>query len=537
MEGLQLVVVIGAAIIGGGWIARRLRLPPSLVLLLFGVAIGFIPVAGDVALPPDLVLLLFLPALLYWESVTTSLREIRSNLRVILLAAIGLVLVTAVGVGAAASALGLPWPIALALGAILAPTDATAVSSVARGLPRRLLTTLRAESLINDGTALVLYSVAIGAAVSGTGIEIGPVALEFLWSYVVAIAIGLAVGFVVGWLRRFVREPSLANTLIVLTPFVAFLPAELLHASGVVAVVVCGLVSSHLPDVDASAVARRQGFGFWEVATYILNGSLFVLIGIQFHLIVTSIDAVDWPLTLLLSGVAIVLVLGIRLTWFNTVPYVLRAVDRRPAQRARRVHARQRFPGAWAGFRGAVSLAAALALPLETADGTPLPYRETLIAVTFAVILFTLVVQGLSMPAVVRWARLPPDPTEEWENLLAERTALEAVIDQLPRVAEESGATPAVRDALLEEYRSRLDAVSQQMSDDDKTVRMLDEELTGDDGESALRLAVLPVKRRAIAALRDSRQIDDVVLRRIQARLDAEEIRLEARSRDLDEEV
>jgi CPA1 family monovalent cation:H+ antiporter len=193
-----------------------------------------------------------------------------------------------------------------------------------------------------------------------------------------------------------------------------------------------------------------------------------------------------------------------------------------------------------------VSLAAALALPLETADGTPLPYRETLIAVTFAVILFTLVVQGLSMPAVVRWARLPPDPTEEWENLLAERTALQAALDAVGQKAEESRATAAVRDSLLEEYRARLDVLAKQMNDDDKTVRSIDEVGPdgdgrgaggdGDGGESALRLALLPVKRRAIAQLRRSRQIDDVVLRRIQARLDAEEIRLAAHAGALDDE-
>ncbi|MCS5734375.1 Na+/H+ antiporter [Herbiconiux daphne] len=530
MEGLELVVIIGLTIMVGGVIARLLHIAPPLVLLALGAAVGFIPALENVALPPDVVLLLFLPALLYWESINTSLREIRNNIRVISLAAIGLVLVTALVVGVVAAAFGLPWPIALALGAILAPTDATAISSVAGGLPRRSLTTLRAESLINDGTALVLYGVAVTAAVAGSGISLGSLTLEFVLSYAVAIAVGLAVGFIVVWVRRFLHESPLENTLSVLTPFLAFLPAELLHVSGVVAVVVCGLVVSQGGPRWISARTRVQGFGFWEVATYILNGSLFVLIGLQFHLIVTGLDADAWQLVGWLSAAAIVLVIGIRIAWFNTTPYIIRLLDRRPTQRARRVTARRRFPLAWAGFRGAVSLAAALALPLETAAGEALPGRDVLIAVTFAVILFTLLVQGLTMPAVVRWARLPPDPTEAYENLLAERVGLEAVVEAIPQAAVEVGAPDEVRDGMLTEYRERIDRVRRSMDDEHETIVESEAEDDSTDYASRLRLAVLPAKRAAIIRLRDDRRIDDTVLRRIQARVDAEELRLTARS-------
>jgi CPA1 family monovalent cation:H+ antiporter len=535
MEGLELVVIIGLTILIGGAIARRLGIPPPLVLLVLGAAVGFVPALENVALPPDVVLLLFLPALLYWESLNTSLREIRNNLRVISLAAIGLVLLTAVVVGVVANAFGLPWPIALALGAILAPTDATAIASVASGLPRRSLTTLRAESLINDGTALVLYGVAVSAAVAGSGISLGSLTLEFVLSYVVAIAVGLAVGFVAVWVRRFLHDSRLENTLSVLTPFLAFLPAELLHVSGVVAVVVCGLVLSQGGPRWIPARTRVQGFGFWEVSTYILNGSLFVLIGLQFHLIVTSLDAASWQLVGGLSLAAIGLVIGIRIAWFNTTPYVIRLLDRRPSQRARRVSARQRFPLAWAGFRGAVSLAAALALPLEMTSGEALPGRDVLIAVTFAVILFTLLVQGLTMPAVVRWARLPPDPTEAYENLLAERVALEAAVDALPEAAAELGAPDEVLDGMLTEYRGRLERLHRSMDDDHLTLVEVEAEDDETDYAGQLRLAVLPAKREAIIALRDERRIDDVVLRRIQARIDAEELRLSAQSQDEEE--
>ena len=286
MEGLELVVVIGATLVFGGAIAGRIRVPTSLVLLVLGAVIGFLPFLADVELEPEVVLLLFLPALLYWESLNTSLREIKRNLRVILLQGIVLVIITAGVVAWVGQALGLPWPIALALGAILAPTDATAVAAVAGRLPRRALTTLRAESLINDGTALVIYAIAVGAAVSGTAIDLGGAALQFTASYVFGILIGLAVAAVIIVVRRIITERLVTSTLSVLTPFLAYLPAEAFDVSGVVAVVVCGLTLSWFAPRIITASQRSQSFGFWQVTTYILNGALFVLIGFELHHVV-----------------------------------------------------------------------------------------------------------------------------------------------------------------------------------------------------------------------------------------------------------
>ncbi len=329
MDGLILVVILGATILAGAIIAPRLKVATPLVLLVIGSLLGFIPLLGDVELPPELVLLLFLPALLYWDSLNTSLREILANIRVISLLAIGLVFATAAIVALVGHALGLTWPISIALGAILAPTDATAVAAVAGRLPRRTLTILRAESLINDGTALVLYAVAVAAAVSGDAITLGNTALRFGASYGLGVIIGLLVGLAVIGLRHVLTTRLRANTLSVLTPFLAYLPAELLGVSGVVAVVACGLFVSQLGPRIITASQRSQSFGFWQLATYLLNGALFVLIGLELHRVTEGLGD-GWETTVGLGLAAAAAVILTRLAWINTTPYLIRALDRRP---------------------------------------------------------------------------------------------------------------------------------------------------------------------------------------------------------------
>jgi Na+/H+ antiporter len=528
MEGLVLVVVLGATILGGGMLARRIRVPAPLILLVIGAGLSFVPMFDGVALPPELVLLLFLPALLYWESLNTSLREIRDNLRVIVLLAVVLVFITAFAVAWLASSFGLPWAMALALGAILSPTDATAVAAVVGRLPRRQGTILRAESLLNDGTALVLYAVAVGAATAGASITFVELSTQFVYAYAVGILIGLAIGFAAYGIRKLFRgDRLLSGTLSMLTPFVAYLPAELVGASGVVAVVVCGLVISQVGPRVINAATRAQTFGFWQLASYVLNGALFVLIGLELHPVLTSLGAA-WPNAVVFGLACAVAVMAVRLLWGVTTPYLIRLVDRRPAQRLRRVGFRQRLPLTWAGFRGAVSLAAALALPEQTASGGPLPDRDVVIAVTLVVILFTLLVQGLSLPAIVRWARLEPDPRELDEEILGEQEMLRAALDALPAVAEELGTTPAVVDSLRVYYEERLRLLHREEGRPELAGRDASEA----DQDEALRLALLPAKRAVLLDLRHRGHIDDVILRRLQARIDLEELRLSAPPED-----
>ncbi|HEX2073066.1 MAG TPA: Na+/H+ antiporter [Geodermatophilus sp.] len=527
MRGLEVVVVVGVLVLLGGVLGPRLHLPAPLVQLVLGVAVGFVPGLGEVEMPPDVVLFLFLPALLYWEALNTSLREIRANLRVISLLAVGLVVATTATVAVVAHALGLSWPMAFVLGAVLAPTDATAVAAVVGRLPRRFATTLRAESLINDGTALVLYGVAVGVAVGELQIGPGGVALRLVASYAGGIAVGLAVAVLVVQIRRRLHDVRLESALSVLTPFVAYLPAEALHVSGVVAVVVAGLTLAQLTPRVMSARTRVQARAFWRVTTFLLNGALFVLVGMQLHVVVEGRPAGE-----LVSGTGVALlvalvVIGTRLLWTNATPYLIRAVDRRPAQRLRRVGFRQRQPLAWAGFRGAVSLAAALAIPRVDAEGVPLTGRDLVLLVTFGVIAVTLVVQGLTLPAVVRWGRLPEDPGEVSEHRLAEHTATRAAIEALDVRAAELG----VPEEVAERVRAQIDDRLRELE-----LRRLVSGGGGEDGdrsaldavaaERRLRLALLTDKRRAVESLRQAHTIDDLVLLRIQAQLDAEEVRL-----------
>jgi monovalent cation/hydrogen antiporter len=516
MAGLEIATLLGVALFVGGWIAWRTRLPAPLVLLALGIVLGYVPVLGEVVLPPDVVLFLFLPALLYWESINTSVREMRRNLRVVLLSAIPLVIVTAGAVAVAGNLAAFAWPVAIALGAIVAPTDATAVGPVTGRLPRRFRTTLRAESLINDGTALTIYTIAVAAIASGGDIDLGVGSLRFLGAYAGGIAVGVAASFIARGARRLVRgQTLLENTVSLLTPFVAYLLAETVRGSGVVAVVTCGLILTHYSPRTVSARTRTQAQGFWQLASSVTNGALFLLVGLQAHQILDDLGDDPWPVVGFGLVIALVVV-AVRLLWVNTTPYLIRALDRRPIQRTLRIPARQRLVSGWAGFRGAVSLAAALALPPAGRDGVPDYPRAELIAITLVVIVATLVVQGLTMPAVVRFARLPADPSELEEERLAERTMTEAGSDALPRLAQHLG-TP---EDIVERVRRQYEEAHPREPRDGSGPAWVD----GSEGE--LRRALIAKKREAVIRLRDTGDIDDTVLRRMQDRLDIEELRL-----------
>ena len=524
MLGLELIVVLGATLLLAGVVGRRLRVTPPVLLLLLGVLLGFVPALREVHLPPEAMLLIFLPALLYWESSTTSLREIRSNLRTIVLLSTALVIATAAAVAAVAHALGLPWGPAWVLGAALAPTDATAVGVLARALPRRTVTTLRAESLVNDGTALVVYGLAVGVTVGEDSLGALHVSGLFLLSYGGGVLAGVAVAWLSTQARRRLDDPLLENLLILLTPFSAFLLAEVGHASGVLAVVVCGLIMSQVGPRVGRAYTRQQTAAFWTLSTFLLNGALFVLVGLEVHAAVRGLTSTDLARGLAAVAAVSAVVIGVRFAWMFTTPYLIRALDRRPQQRLRRVGARGRVVSAVAGFRGAVSLAAALAVPETVASGAPFPGRDLIVFVTAGVIAVTLL-QGLLLPGVVRWARLPRDGSVEEERRLAETRATEAALAALPEVAAELGTDPEVVDRTRREYEEHLEVVrADGAQDDDEPV------LRHEQDYAALRLALLGRKRATVLALRDEQRIDDIVLRDFQTRLDIEEVRLARRA-------
>jgi CPA1 family monovalent cation:H+ antiporter len=521
MRGLELVVVLGVAVLVCSLVARRLRVAPPVLLFGCGVLLGFIPALRRAHLPPEAMLFLFLPALLYWESLTTSLREIRRNLRGIILASTVLVIATAAAVAVVAHALGLPWGPAWVLGAAVAPTDATAVTALARTLPRRDLTVLRAESLINDGTALVIYGVAVGVTVGEEHLSGWHLAWLFLLAYAGGAAAGLATGWLVVRVRRWLDDPLLGNVLTILTPFTAFLFAELIHASGVLAVVVCGLMLSQAVPRVVRADARQITVAFWSLSTFLLNAALFVLVGLELQSAVRGLSSVALARGVVAVAAVTVVIIGVRFAWIFSTTYLIRLVDRRPQQRLRRVSNRARVVSAVAGFRGAVSLAAALAVPKTVASGEPFPGRDVIIFVTTGVIVVTLVLQGLLLPGVVLWARLPRDTAVEEERRLAETRATQEALAALPQLAVNLGTDPLVVDRLRLEYEEHLHVLHTNGEDAyDEPARRHDQQYT------ALRLALLTLKRGTVVRLRDERRIDDIVLRQIQARLDIEEVRL-----------
>ena len=512
MLGLELVVALGFAVLVGGALARRVRVATPVVRLAAGALLSLLPHVGHVGLPPETVLLLFLPALLYWESLTTSLREIRRFIRGVFLTGTVLVALTAAAVAVVGHALGLSWSTAWIMGAALAPTDATAVAALGRLLPGRSLTVLRAESLVNDGMALVIYGLAVGIATGEATLSAGHVTLRFLVSFLGGTAIGLAVGWLLFALRSRIRDVTHNNLVNLLTPFVAFLLAEEVHASGVLAVVTAGLYVSQAAPRAISAATRQQATPFWSLTTFLLNGGLFVLVGLQIPAAVRGLTSVALGRGVLVASIVYVTLPVVRLGFLIASAYIIRALDRRPAQRALRATNRSRVVSTTAGFRGAVSLAVALSVP------TGLEGRDMIIFVPALVVLMTLVIQGLALPAVIRWARLPHDTTTEDETHLALRVAAEEALADLPAMADELRTDGGVVDLIRGEYEARLDALR---SDDGEAPaqRRLSE-------EHELRLALIRHKRATVVRLRDEGVIDDTVLRLIQARLDTEEVRL-----------
>ncbi|ANZ39915.1 Na+/H+ antiporter [Lentzea guizhouensis] len=522
MLGLELVVVLGVCVLVSSVAAGRLRVAAPVLLVVFGAVLGFVPSLESVSLPPEAMLLIFLPALLYWESLTTSLREIRSNLRVIVLTSTLLVIATAAAIAWVGHALGLDWGPAWVLGAALAPTDATAVAAIARGLPRRTTTVIKAESLINDGTALVIYGIAVAVTAGEVQYSGGLVGWRFLLSYAGGAAAGLLCAWLVVQVRRRLDNPVQESVVSVLTPFAAFLLAELVHGSGVIAVVVAGLTLSQIGPRLVRADARQQSEAFWRLSTFLLNGSLFVLIGLQAHGAVRALDGAEVLASFGAIGLVALAVVGTRVAWSYTTPYVIRAIDRRPQQRLRRVGARQRMVSTAAGFRGAVSLAAALAVPETTASGAPFPFREEIVLITSGVVVLTLVVQSLLLPVIVRWAHLPEDTAVEEELRLAQSTASEEAYEALPGLADKVGVSDVVYKRVLAEYDHHLEVQRSAASGDEETTQAEAE-------YAALRLELIAHKRATVVRLRDERAIDDIVLRTVQARLDVEEVRLSRR--------
>jgi len=520
-----LLLGLMVAVAGLSVLARWVRVPYPIVLVLGGLVLGFVPGVPAVELPPELVLVVFLPPLLYWAAFFSSPRDLQADLRAISLLAVGLVLATMGAVAATAHALvdGLPWAAAMALGAIVAPTDALAATAIARrlGVPRRLVTLLEGESLVNDATALVAYRIAVAAAVGGSFV-VWQAGLRFVLGAAGGVAVGLLVGWLIAELRRRLDDPPVEIVLTLVTGYAAYLPAERLGASGVLAAVTAGLYIGWRAPELASATTRLLGFSFWEVLVYLLNAVLFILVGLQLHPILSGVTGHSAAALLGQAALVTVVVVTVRVAWEFTVPYLIRALDRRPRQVTRRLGPRERLVLGWSGMRGAVSLAAALALPLETDAGQAFPQRELIVFLTFGVIFATLVVQGLTLPALIRRLGVRDDDGEVREELHARLAATKAALVRLDELAEEQWARSDTVERLRGAYdyrRRRLKARAGIYEDDGYEDRSL--------AYQRLVRELLEAQRRAIIRLRNQGEISNDVMHRIERELDLEDSRLE----------
>jgi monovalent cation/hydrogen antiporter len=511
------VLVTAAALLAS---AQVTRIPYPILLVLGGLGVALIPGMPTIELDPELVFVAFLPPLLYGTAFFTSLRELRANIGAISLLAVGLVLVTTVVVAAVAHAVipGLGWPTAFVLGAVVSPTDPTAATAIAErvGLPRRLVGLIDGESLLNDGTALVAYRVAVVAVVSGS-FSLAASTGRFFLAVVGGIAVGLAAGFVVRQVRRRLDDPPLELTISLLTGYIAFLPAQALGVSAVLAAVTAGIYMGwYTPELTTSQV-RIQGVALWEIVFFVLNATLFMLVGLQLPSILDRLSGYSVAQLVGWAALVAVTVTAVRFAW-------LFATARLPG-RLRPMGADSWRPLTllgWAGMRGAVSLAAALALPLTTDAGARFPNRELIIFLTFGVILGTLVGQGLTLPMLIKVLDLEDDGLAEKEEAKARIKAAEAALARLDELEREGWAYPDSIERARGLYGFRVNRFSSRF----------DPEADGAFEERSqqyqrLRRELLDAERAAVVDLRRRQLIDDEVMRRVTRDLDLEELRLD----------
>jgi CPA1 family monovalent cation:H+ antiporter len=519
----QLFLILIAVLAGTALLARRIDVAPAILLLLAGIALAFVPGMPSLELPPELILLFVLPPLIYSAAVAMSWREFKFNLRPIILLSVGSVIFTAFTVAAATHYLiGLPWNVGFLLGAIVAPPDVVAPLAIARKLaiPRRIMVVLEGEGLANDATALILYRFAVVAI--STGVFSLPKAVGEFSAIIAGEAIfGVAVGWLSLRVRHWARDPQVEITLSLITPYVAYWLPEHVGGSGVIATVACGLYMSWNGPLLISAATRLQGIFFWGLMIYLIEGLLFLLTGFQMRLLYERSKAFPLDEILTLTALVTVMIVIARFAWTFPAIYVPRMIER----------VRQRDPSPpwqWAfvisftGVRGAVSLAAALALPLALADGNPFPNRDLILFVSFGVIFITLVGFGLGLPTVVRWLGVAQAGRSERfaeleSEVAARREALDAAFQSLDRITKHREISDEVVQLLRARHEIRTNQLPNSLDPDKRIASAVGGDLTRE---------LIAAERKFIHILLRDGKITDETRRHIERDLDLEEASL-----------
>jgi Na+/H+ antiporter len=520
----QIFLILLAVLAGTALLARRIDVAPAILLLIAGIALAFVPGMPPLELPPELVLLVVLPPLIYSASVAMSWREFKFNLRPIILLAIGCVIFTATAVAAATHyVIGLPWNVGFLLGAIVAPTDAVAPLAIARKLnmPRRIMVVLEGEGLANDATALILYRFAV-IAISTGAFSLSKATGEFAAIVVAEIAFGAAVGWISLRARHWARDPQVEITLSLLTPFVAYWLPEHFGGSGVIATVACGLYVSWNGPLWISSATRLQGIFFWDLVIYVIEGLLFLLTGFQMRSLFEKSKAFPLDDIVLATALVVAIVIVARFAWVYPATYLPRIMSRSLRQRDPSPPWQWVFILSFAGVRGAVSLAAALALPFACATGDAFPDRDLILFVSFGVIIVTLVGLGLGLPPVVRGlgvadAGRGEHIAEHESEIVARRQALDAALKSLDAISENRDLSDEVVARLRARHDVRANQLPASLDPDAYSVSAMG---------AALTLELIAAERKFIHLLLRDGKITDEVRRRIERDLDLEEASL-----------
>jgi monovalent cation/hydrogen antiporter len=512
-----LLLAIAALLI----LAPVFRIPYPIFLVLGGLALGFAPGVPSIELPPEVVLVGILPPLLYISAFFTSLNDLRANAKQVGILAIGLVLVTMTVVAwVAHTAIDMSWDGAFVLGAIVAPTDAIAATAIARrlGVPRRVTSIIEGESLVNDGTALVFLRAAVTAVVAGT-FSLSEASWRFVWSVVGGIAVGLLVGYLVAQTRRRLDNPPVEVTISLMSGYFAFIPAAAIEASGVLAVVTAGIYLGWRTPELTSVQTRLSGNAVWEIVTFVLNALVFTVVGLQLSSILDGLTGLPagrlmWYGLLVFGAVVVT-----RLVFVPVFTYLPRLLIPRMGAPAPLSHA---LVISWSGMRGAVSLAAALAIPLTVDAGGPFPNRDLIIFLTFCVILGTLVIQGLSLPFLIRALRIEPDHLDEKENAKARVKAADAAVARLDELLGEDWVREDTAERMRGLYGFRRNRFASRF--DAESDGAIEEQ---SQNYQRLRRELLEAERGAIVQLRRDGVISNEVMMRMLRDLDLEDARLD----------
>ncbi len=514
---LEIIILLLAVVLALTTIAQKISIPYPIFLVLGGLLLGLVPGLPTVTLHPDLVFLVFLPPILWAAAYFTSLREFRQNLRPISLLAVGLVLATTAGVAVVAHVLlpGMGWAEAIALGAIVSPPDAVSATAIGKRLriPRRVVTILEGESLVNDATALVLYRAAVGAVVSGSFVFGGTI-LNFMFAALAALAIGIGAA----WLTRralCVTEDGYTQIgVTLLAPYIAWVIAESVHASAVLACVAGGITLRQYFSGAVAPATRLQARAVWELLVFILNGVIFILIGLQLGALRDQVPADQYGPVLFAGMMVSAAAILVRFFWVPLAALTPRCLSASLRARDPMPSWKGLFLISWTGMRGIVTLAAALALPMTIGTGAPFPFRSEIILISFTVILVTLVLQGLSLPPIIRLLHLEEKDELEGEERLAREHAATAALTRLDEVMTEDWVPMEQIERVRLRYLRRLEHLSRtEVDEEDRPERSL---------ETVQRLhhEVLTAERVALIELRDDGTISDEVLHQLEQELD-----------------